>query len=664
MTTENHTELRMKDLSSTLFAAQVAYYVDSTPIMTDAEYDVLFNELVALEKDNPSLKETNSPTDRVGGMVSDKFEKISHPMPVLSLSNTFLETDLLVWYERLLKLESGMAKTAFVVEPKFDGLTVVMHYNNGELISAATRGDGEIGEVITNNVKTIKSVPLHIAHKGDIFVRGEAIIEDPDFKKFNDARLKNGEKLYQNPRNAASGGLRNLDSTITAKIPLKVYVYQILSGSNMELDQDKKLEFLKNQGFLVFDGCKVYKTIQEVISSISEWKKVKDSLPYDTDGIVIKVNDWNLFQNLGVSGKDPRGATAFKYPAQEKRTRLVDVQWPIGRTGVLTPLAILEPVELGGVTVKQATLHNLPYIQDRDIRIGDMVFVKRSGEVIPYISMPDTQCRNGAEKVIKIPTHCPYCGTKIVVNESGIINYCPSNNCSEKQLRFLQYFVAKDSMDIVGLGEKVVEQLFTSGLVKNPSDLWNINKQDLLKLEGFGERKADIILDAIEKAKDRSLGTLIASFGIEGVGDKTSKALALKFKSISAFLDVSNHVDKLLEIENIGDKTIESLKKWTKNPDNQTELLKFNNILTFKTVQTVTSSNKLDGKTFVITGTLSQPRSFFQKLIEENGGTFMDSLNKTTQFLLLGDNAGSKKEKAVKLGIKILSENEFMKMVS
>ena len=536
----------------------------------------------------------------------------------------------------------------------------------------ATRGDGLVGEDVTENLKTIPSVPLRIPIKGDIVpperlvVRGEAIIFKKDFERLNAELAQRGEKTYLNPRNTAAGSLRQLDPKITAQRPLKIYLYQILISSDTPpATQRETLEYLEALGFPVNPLRWYAKTIEEAINICEQQATARHEWPYDADGIVIKINNLALAQRLGYVGKDPRGAIAFKYPGTEVETTLLDIQVNVGRTGVLTPLAILKPVNIGGVIVKQATLHNFDFIREKDIRIGDQVLVKRAGEVIPYILGPLPEKRTGNEKPFQMPTHCPSCGSKIQKEPGEVAYYCVNSSCPAQLARNIENFASRSAMDITGLGPQIIAQLIDAGLIHSAADLYTLKKEDLLKLEKFGEKKAENLLQAIEASKQQPLERLIIGLGIHGVGEVAARKLASTFHSLDNLSQAD--VSQLEQLDGIGPNIAQSIVGWFQQPQNREllEKLKQNGVWPVEAEESEQLKRKpLAGLTFVITGTLpTLTREEATRLIEENGGKVTNSVSRKTSYLILGAEPGSKYIKAVELGVPILDENQLKKLL-
>ena len=649
------------------------YHVLDSPVISDAEFDRLAVRLRQIEAEHPEWVSEDSPTQRTGGMVTEKFTKIQHPAPILSLANTFSIADVRAWYERILKIDERVANSEFVMEPKIDGLTVILHYRNGILIQGATRGDGEIGEDITANLRTIRSIPLRIPVDPTgprapeyLVVRGEVFILNEEFQKLNQRLLENGEKTYLNPRNTAAGSLRQLDPMITASRPLTILAYNIVTaiGSVPQM-QWGVLRYLKKLGFPVADQVECCVDIETVLVSLERWAGIRDRLPYDADGVVIKLNDLGVSSELGFVGKDPRGAIAFKFPAREVGTKLLDIGINVGRTGVLTPTAVLEPVEIGGVIIKQATLHNFDYITEKDIRIGDRVLVKRAGEVIPYVIGPVIDARIGNEQIFSPPAYCPMCGQAVEHITGEVAWYCVNSACPAQLVRNVEHFVSRGSMDIVGLGIRIVEQLIEAGLVQDVADLYTLQREDLLKLEGFAERKAENLQTAIADSKKHTLARLITAIGIRGVGEVMAVDLASAYGDLDT-LSKTNE-DELQQIEGIGPNISKAIVDWFGREKNQKLLIKLKTAGVWPMAARKTISSQQQpfvGLTFVVTGTLPTfSRDQVKAMIQDAGGKVTDSVSKKTDYLVVGENAGSKLEKAREIGVKILDEASLLRMI-
>ena len=649
------------------------YHVLDQPIISDAQFDRLLVELREIETRHPEWLATDSPTQRAGMLAASKFEKVEHPVPVLSLANAFNQEDLIAWRDRILKINPAVSKSQYVVEPKFDGLTVVLHYQNGLFVKGATRGNGEIGEDITNNIRTIQSIPLRIpVQKKDISVpnylviRGEVYISISDFEELNKKMIENGEKTYLNPRNTAAGSLRQLDAVITAKRPLRIFAYNILfSDGNVPETQWGVLKYLKDLGFPVSEDSQLCENFDKVLTVSQEWIGKREKLNYEVDGIVIKTNNLILDKTLGFSGKDPRGSIAMKFPAREEVTKLIDIGVNVGRTGILTPYAILEPVEIGGVIVKQATLHNFDYISEKDIRIGDQVFVKRAGDVIPYVIGPVEEVRTGQEIVFQPPNKCPVCGTHVQRVPGEVAWFCVNAACPAQLVRNIEYFVSRSAMDINGMGIKIVEQLVREKLLRDVADIYQLKMDDLLHLEGFGQKKAQNLIEAIENSKKQPLNRLLTALGIKGVGEVMASELTKNYTDLDELSQAS--VDELQKVEGVGPNISLQINEWFSEKRNQELLKKLKQFGVWPVVETrddhLPEEKPLKEKTFVVTGTLEKfSRNEIKTFIEELGGKVSGSVSKNTDFVLAGENPGSKLDKARELNVKILSEIEFLAM--
>lgn len=643
------------------------YHVLSAPIISDAEYDALFRELQQLEAEHPELITPDSPTQRVGGYVSEKFAKVRHPAPILSLGNAFNAAEVRAWFERLTRLDDRVERAAFVVEPKIDGLTVVLHYENAIFVRGATRGDGEVGEDITPNLRTVRTLPLRIPvltaerrPPSRLVVRGEAVIFTAEFEKMNAALAAQGERTYQNPRNTASGALRQLDSRLTAARPISLLCYQIVAAEGVTWrTQWESLEYLRALGFPVAEAVRRFESLDEALAYCEQWAAKRDELPFEADGMVIKLDDLQLAADLGIVGKDPRGAIAYKFPAREVTTILNDIGVNVGRTGVLTPYAILEPVEVGGVIVKQATLHNFDYVFEKDIRLGDRVLLKRSGDVIPYVIGPVVEARTGRERAYVPPTVCPACGEAVERLEGEVALYCFNSACPAQLTRGVEHFAAV--LDIETFGEKVAVQVVAQGLVEDVADIFTLTKEQLLELEGFAEKKAQKLLDAIAAARTRPLSQLISALGIRGVGEVAARDLAAHFGSLDALAQAS--VEDLQQIEGIGPSVSQAVVDWFARKRNRLVLKKLERAGVWPTAEVrraEASAGPFAGQTFVITGTLpTLSRDEAKAYIEARGGKVTDSISKKTAYLVVGEAPGSKLAKAQSLNIPILDEAQL-----
>jgi DNA ligase (NAD+) len=641
------------------------YHVLSDPVITDAEYDRLFQELVKLETDHPELKTSDSPTLKVGSDLSSDLPKVRHVAPILSLGNALTLEEVRAWRERIGRLLPPDAQLEYVVEPKFDGLTVVLTYEHGILALGATRGNGDEGDDVTPNVRVIGAIPQRLstldggrAAPARLVVRGEVLFLKKDFAAVNERQVEMGLPRYVNARNTASGTLKQKDPRITAGRPLTAFIYSIVAADNgqMPASQWETLRYLRDLGFQVSAEAQRFDDFEALTRYLEDFIERRNSLPYEIDGLVVKVNSHAVFNELGVVGKDPRGAIAFKFPSQEATTRLLGVEANVGRTGVLTPTAILEPVFLSGVTVKQASLHNYDLIAEKDIRIGDQVVVKRSGEVIPYVVGPVTSLRTGAEQPILPPERCPVCDSPVKRDEDEVAYYCTNPACPERIARNIEFFVSRGALDIVGLGERGVRLLLDQQLIADEADLFSLKAEALLELEGFAEKKVQNLLESIEAARNRPLARLIGALGMRGVGGVTAELLVKHFHNLDNLAAAA--AEELQTIEGLGPHTSEAIVEWFAQPRNRQLIEKFRAAgLRLAEEAQPPASDTLAGLTFVLTGTLPRlKREEAQALIEQHGGKVTGSVSKKTSYVVVGEAPGSKYTKAQSLGVPILDE--------
>ena len=568
------------------------------------------------------------------------------------------------WFERISRLDERVLATEFVIEPKLDGLSVVLHYENGLFVQGATRGNGEVGEDVTANLRTLRALPLRIPVQAggprspaDLYVRGEVFFNKADFEALNKRQAEAGGQIYQTARNTAAGTLRQLDPSITASRPLTLYVYNVVAAEGqVPATQWETLQWMRSLGFPVSPESRLCKNLDEVLAVFQEWKELREKLPYEIDGMVIKINDLRLAADLGFVGKDPRGAIAYKFPAIEVTTQLRDIGVNVGRTGVLTPFAMLEPVEIGGVIVKQATLHNFDFIAEKDIRVGDRVLVKRAGDVIPYVMGPVVAARKGSEKKYVPPKKCPVCGQPVEHIANEVAWYCVNSACPEQLLRNVEHFVAV--MDVVGMGEKIVQQLIESGLINDAADIYSVKREDLLALEGFAEKKADNLLASVEATRGRSLGRVISALGIRGAGEVASQALANRYRDLDDLAHAK--MDEIEEIGGMGPSIAEAIIDWFSKPTNLGLLKKLKGAGVWPVSEpskAPSGPQPFAGMTFVITGTLFNfSRKEAETFIAERGGKVTGSVSAKTSYLLLGEDAGSKLDRAKELGVPTLDE--------
>ena len=645
------------------------YHVLDSPVISDAEYDQLYLELLALEEAHPELITPDSPTQRAGAEPLAAFTKVTHPRPILSLSNAFNVEDLYAWRTRIDRLLPEDTALNYVVEPKIDGLTVVLTYRDGVFVQGATRGNGEVGEDITQNLRTLKGIPTRIPIDPDsdlapppyLVVRGEAFFPLDKFEAWNSARGEAGEQTYMNPRNAAAGSLRQLDSTITAARPLTLYCYDLIDWDGLAIDtQWERLAFLRAMGFPTSPDNVYCEDLEGVAAQYDIWAEKRNQINYEVDGIVVKINDRPLADDLGFVGKDPRGAIAMKFPAQEKTTKLLELKLNVGRTGVLAPNAVLEPIELGGVTVRNATLHNFDEIARKDIRIGDTVWVKRAGEVIPYVVGPVVDLRDGSEQVIVPPERCPFCDEPVVQVPGEVAIYCDNPRCPEQLIRRVEYFVSRGAMDIDNFGGQTGELLIQKGMINDIADVYYLDREALLALEGFQEKKVDNLLAGVEASKAQPPDRLLTAIGVRFVGGVVANLLLDALGSIDAIAAASQ--EELETIDGIGPGTAESVVTWFAQEQHLALLEKFRAAgLNFVVERTEPAGpQSLLDLVFVITGTLpTLGRNEAKALIEAHGGKVTGSVSKKTDYLLAGEKAGSKLTKAEELGVKVIDEAEL-----
>ena len=654
---------RVATLHQLLNQYNYEYHVLDNPSVPDAEYDQLLHELIAIEEAHPELKTDDSPTVRVGGTPLSRFEKVNHDTPMLSLSNAFSETDLRAFDERIVK-DVGLVE--YMVELKIDGLAVSLKYEKGKFVQGLTRGDGTTGENITENLKTIHAIPLSIESPLTFEVRGEAYMPRKSFIKLNEQKEKLGETLAANPRNAAAGSLRQLDSKITAKRNLSVFLYSVNDLKELNAQsQSEALDKLDELGFVTNHERALCKNIDEVLQYIEKWTKLRNDLAYDIDGIVIKVNDLHKQQELGFTAKSPRWAIAYKFPAEEVVTTLLDIELSVGRTGVVTPTAVLEPVKVAGTTVSRASLHNEDLINEKDIRIGDSVVVKKAGDIIPEVVRVVMDRRKPDAVVFKYPEICPSCGHHLVRIEDEVAQRCINPKCDAKLVEGVNHFVSRTAMNIDGLGEKIVESLFNEDLIQDVADIYGLTKEMLLPMERMGEKKATKLLEAIENSKQNSLERLLFGLGIRHLGAKACQILAENYMTMDRLKKVT--VDDLVTIDDIGHKMATSLVTYMENEDiiRLIDKLKdygVNMSYTGTLKSEIEGHPAFEGKTIVLTGKLSVlSRQEATKQLTNLGAKVTSSVTKKTDLVIAGEDAGSKLAKAESLNIEIWSENDMVK---
>ncbi len=648
---------RIKELTELINRYNRFYYVENQPLVSDSEYDALLAELAALEKQYPQFRQPDSPTLRVGGEVLEGFQTVTHRVPMLSIDNTYSEEELTA-FDRRVREQSGLESVEYVVELKIDGVAVSLIYQNGIFHSGATRGDGWHGDNITANLRTVKTLPLSIPFQEDLEVRGEIYLRKDDFEKLNQERLKNGEEPFANPRNAAAGSLKLLDSSIVARRNLHLFVYAGLLEKPPETHW-RILDFLAELGFPVNPHRRKVQGIDRVIEICRDWEKRRFSLPYGIDGLVIKVNSLRWQEALGTTSKSPRWAVAFKFQAEQVTTTLEDVLIQVGRTGVLTPVAKLTPVQVSGTTVSRATLHNFDEIRRLGLKIGDRVFVEKGGEVIPKIVKAVVQTRTGKERDIEIPENCPVCSSRVVQDENGVALRCPNVACPAQVKERIIHFASRTAMDIEGLGESRVALLVDKGLLKDYGDIYSLKFEDIVNLEGLGEKSARNLLSAIEASKQRPLSRLIFALGIRHIGAHASELLARHFRTLENLARAAE--EELSRISEIGPVMAASLRAFFANPTNQ-QVLKKLVAAGVNTEEEITSPEEtpLQGKTFVITGTLSRyTREEVTRLITSLGGRVTDTVSRRTDYLVCGENPGSKLDRARALKVPVLTEPQL-----
>lgn len=651
---------RLLELRKTLDELSYQYYTLDKPTITDYEYDMMYRELETIEKAHPEWITPDSPTQRVGSKISGGFAKYTHDRPMLSLGDVFNDAELMEFDQRV-RQDLGGEEVEYVVELKIDGLAVNLIYENGQFIRGVTRGDGRVGEDITNNVRTIRTIPLHIdSTSPHIEIRGEVYMPIASFAQLNAQRRDDELEPFANPRNAAAGSLRQLDPSITAQRKLAFFAYALGGNVGIEINsQEELLADLKAFRFQVNPEYRKFKTMAEVIQFIHTWDERRDTLPYATDGMVVKVNSFAQQTRLGNTVKIPRWAIAYKFPPEQAKTKVLGISITLGRTGVLTPAADLKPVRLAGTTVKRATLHNEDYIKEKDIRVGDTVIIQKAGEIIPEVVRPVTSDRTGNETIFAMPKICPCCGSPVVRLEGEAATRCTNPNCPAVISEKIAHFVSRDAMNIDGLGDAIVQQLLLQHLIHDVSDIYGLTKEELVDLEGFGEKSADNLLKAIEDSKHVGLARVLFALGIRFVGAKAGRILAECFGSMDAIRKAS--IEELTAVDEIGPRIAESIAAYTSRPDNQAliQKLQFYGIdMTAEKRQLI--STAFDGEIVVLTGKLqTMTRKEAQQAVEDRGGKCTSAVTKKTTLVVAGAEPGSKYEKAQKLGTHIISEEEF-----
>ena len=653
---------RVEKLHDLLNQYSYEYYVQDNPSVPDSEYDKLLHELIEIEEKYPEFKSTDSPTVRVGGEAQSSFEKVNHDTPMLSLGNAFNEEDLRKFDQRI---RDSIGQVEYMCELKIDGLAVSLKYENGRFVQGLTRGDGTTGEDITENLRTIHAIPLKIKEPLNFEVRGEAYMPRRSFIHLNNEKEENGEQPFANPRNAAAGSLRQLDSKLAAKRKLSVFLYSVNDLTEFNATtQSEALEELDQLGFKTNQERERVSDIEGVLNYIEKWTSKRESLSYDIDGIVIKVNDLSQQEEMGYTQKSPRWAIAYKFPAEEVITKLLDIELSIGRTGVVTPTAILEPVKVAGTTVSRASLHNEDLIHERDIRIGDSVVIKKAGDIIPEVVKSILDRRPNESEIYHMPTHCPSCGHELVRIEGEVALRCINPKCQAQLIEGLIHFVSRQAMNIDGLGTKIIHQLYENQLIKDVADIFYLKEEDLLPLERMGKKKVDNLLLAIEKSKEQSLEHLLFGLGIRHLGVKASQVLAERYETMDQLFKVTE--SELIEIQDIGDKLAQSVVTYLENSDIRSLIEKLSNKnvnMSYKGIKTTEIDGHPDfsGKTIVLTGKLEQmTRNEASEWLKMQGAKVTNSVTKSTDIVIAGADAGSKLAKAEKYGTEIWTETAFI----
>jgi len=659
----NKLERRYRELKKIINYHANKYYNEDDPEISDFEYDMLMVELRNLEMQHPEFITNDSPTQVIvaSGKHDEKFSEVTHKVALQSLQDVFNLEDVHSFTERV---EKVVENPVYDVETKIDGLSVSLEYENGKLVRGSTRGDGLVGEDITENIKTIKTIPHELTETVTITVRGEVFLSRAEFEKLNEEREILGEKLFANCRNAAAGSLRQLDPEVTASRNLDIYVFNLQSIENVEIKSHyESIQYMKKLGFNVIPYCKSCNTIEEVYDAIKEIAEIRGSLSFDIDGAVIKIDDLNQRIELGTTTKTPKWAVAYKYPPEKKETKVKDIIVQVGRTGAITPMAILEPVRVAGSIISKTTLHNEDFIKEKDIRIGDTVYIQKAGDVIPEVVEVIKEKRNGNETIFEMPSRCPVCGAETVREEGEAVMRCTGIECPAMLFRSVLHFVSRDAMNIEGMGPAIIEQLLDNKLITNIADIYKLTETQLKQLERMGEKSSENLIDAIELSKSNSLDKLINAFGIRHIGLKTAKILAKNFNNIEEMLNAN--VETFENINEIGTIMAESLVKFFTSEQTRDLISKLREAgINMKGNKQEISDNRFEGMTFVITGTLpSLSRNEATDIIESLGGKVSGSVSKKTSYLLVGEEAGSKLTKAESLGITIINEDEFKNMI-
>jgi len=655
---------RIKELREQINYHNYRYYVLDDPVISDAEFDQLMRELERLEAEHPELVTPDSPTQRVGAPPSEAFATVEHRVPMLSLANAFSPEELRAFDARARKL-AEVDRLEYVCEPKLDGLAVSLVYENGVLVRGATRGDGERGEDVTANLRTIRAVPLRLRRPLTIEVRGEVIIRHEDFRRLNEERAARGEPLFANPRNAAAGSVRQLDPRVTASRPLDIFFYAIgYMEGEPPATHAELLDLLRELGFKVNPESRLVPDIEAAIQWCLDFEQKRPSLPYAVDGAVLKVNDRRLYERLGTTAKTPRWAIAYKFAAEQAITQVEDIVVNVGRTGAVTPMARLVPVQVGGVTVSRATLHNEDYIRSKDIRIGDWVVIQRAGDVIPEVVRVLTERRTGQEREFRMPTECPECGGPVVRPPGEAVARCTNTKCPGRLLERLIHFVSRDAMNVEGMGPALIEQLVEKGLVQDAADIYRLRHDQLASLERMGDKSASNVLASIEASKDAGLERLLFALGIRHVGENVARDIAQHFGTIDRLMAAS--FDELLDVPSVGEKIARSVLDYFADEENRAliERLREAGVRMTASRKAAAAGGKLAGKRIVVTGTLSRyTRREVEELIRRHGGEVSSSVSRNTDFVVAGENPGSKLEKARQLGVPVLTEEQLEELI-
>lgn len=655
---KNQAKKRIDELNNLTEYYAKKYYDDDNPEISDFEYDMLMNELKTLEKEFPEFVSKNSLTQKVGGTVKEGFTKVQHEVPLLSLQDVFSIEEV---RDFDIKMHKEAQDLSYVVETKIDGLSVSLEYKNGEFVRGSTRGNGQIGEDVTNNLKTIRNIPKKLKEPIDIIVRGEVFIGKTDFEKLNDELDE--ENRFANARNLAAGSLRQLDSTITATRPLDIFIFNVQKCDSIKFTSHyESLQYLKEIGFNINPVLILCKNISEVEKAIKEIGDKREKLDFGIDGAVVKIDDLQTREQLGNTFKTPKWAVAYKYPPEQKETLLKDIICQVGRTGVITPMAILEPVVVAGSTISKTTLHNEDFIKERDLRIGDRVIIQKAGDVIPEVVRAVKEKRTGTEKIFEMPKACPICGAEAIRIPGQAAVKCIGIECPARNFRNIVHFASKEGMDIEGLGEKVIEQLMSQNLIKSIADIYSLTKDDIASLKKDGQKFAENLVNAIEKSKENNLDKLITALGIEQVGAKSAKILSKRFNTMDKLSEAS--FENLVLVEDIGEITANNIKEFFLQEQTIDLIKKLKTAGVNMTELTEESDNRFAGKTFVLTGSLDNyTRNEAEEIIEKFGGKVSSSVSKKTSYVLAGEDAGSKLTKAETLGVQIISEQDFNEMI-